>query len=381
MGFAGFGSILAKHVHPETKVLSIMKRSVIFLLFTLNLLPVAFAQSEDSSPETAAVDSLFREYNTGNTTGVSVMVIKDSKIIYNRSFGLADVEHKIPATPQSNYRIASVTKQFTAMAIMILRDEGKLSLDDPLTKFFPRIRNYGKQITIRHMLNHTSGLLNYGDLIPPGTTTPLTDKDVLRLIEQQDSVAFKPGEKFEYSNTAYSLLSLVVEKVSGMPYRDFLRKKIFDPLGMTHTTTNVMGDSIYDRAYGYDRKADGLVMSDQSVYSYVLGDGGIYSSVVDFYKWDQALYTSRLVKPATLKEIFTISSRENDHTGYGYGWYIDEKYGQKRVFHTGGTSGFSTCIIRYPEKKFSIVIFANLDEGFTVGRVGDAIEDIYLKGR
>lgn len=309
------------------------------------------------------------------------MVIKDSHIIYNRSFGLADVTHKVPATPYTNYRLASLSKPFTAMAVMMLRDEGKLSLDDHLDKFFPKIRPYGDQITIRQMLDHTAGLPNYGDLIPPGTTKPLTDKDVLHLAELQDTAAFKPGQRFEYSNTAYSLLSLIVEKVSGMPYKDFLKQRIFKPLGMTHSTLNVAGDSIYNRAYGYDQKGDSLLMSDQSIYSYVLGDGGVYSSVNDLYKWDQALYTSTLVKPGTIEEIFATRSWENDRVAYGYGWYIDEKYGQKRVSHTGGTSGFSTYMIRYPAIRFSIIILSNLDEGFTVGKVGDEIEAIYLKER
>lgn len=356
-----------------------MKIFFISLFLALHLLFLAHAQSENN--RSAAVDSLFREYNTRSTTGVSVMVIKDSQIIYNRSFGLADVAHKLPATPHTNYRLASLSKPFSAMAVMMLRDEGKLSLDDHLDKFFPNVRPYGNQITIRQMLDHTAGLPNYGDLIPAGTTIPLTDKDVLHLIEQQDTAVFKPGQRFEYSNTAYSLLSLIVEKASGMSYNIFVKQRIFKPLGMTYSTLNVVGDSIYNRAYGYDKKGDSLVMSDQSIYSYVLGDGGVYSSVSDLYKWDQALYTSKLVKPETIEEMFTIRSWENDRMAYGYGWYIDEKYGQKRVSHTGGTSGFSTYMIRYPALKFSIIILSNLDEGFTVGKVGDEIEDIYLKGR
>jgi len=358
-----------------------MKKSTVSFILALHCSLAAFAQLAPLSEETASVDSLFSHYNSTYSSGVSVMVIKNGQAIYNHSFGLADVEHRVPATPKSNYRIASVSKQFTAMSVMILRDEGKLSLDDHLTKFFPEIPAYGDEITIRQMLNHTSGLLNYADLIPAGTTKPLTDIDVLHLIEQQDSTAFKPGERFEYSNTAYALLSLIVAKVSGLPYKEFLQQKIFKPLGMQQSLANVMGDSIYNRAYGYDQEATGLVRADQSMYSYVLGDGGIYSSVADMYKWDQALYTSKLVKPATLEEIFFPSSKESDQMGhgYGYGWYINTKYGKKRVSHTGGTSGFSTCIIRYPEIRFSIIILANLDEGFTVAKVAHAIEDIYLK--
>ncbi|GAA4312978.1 serine hydrolase domain-containing protein [Compostibacter hankyongensis] len=347
---------------------------------------VAVAQSSDPRShlddlKTRSVDSLFRNYNTDNTSGISVMVIKDGRIIYNRSFGLADIENKVPATSQTNYRIASVTKQFTAMAIMMLKEDKKLSLNDHLRKFFPYLPAYTDEITIRNMLNHTAGLPGYGDLVAKGTTQPLTDTDVLGLIRKTDTPAFKPGSRFSYSNTAYVLLGLVVEKVSGMPFKDFLRQRIFTPLKMTQTTVNSMTGSIPDRAYGYNLRDGGLKKEDQSLYSYLLGDGGIYSSVDDFYKWDQALYTPKLVKPATLKEIFTESSKETPTSAYGYGWYIDEKFGEKRVSHSGGTTGFSSYYVRYPDIRFSVIVFANQDEGVTLGPVVDAIEDIYLKER
>lgn len=337
------------------------------------------SETDDRSKKSRAVDSLFSHYSTVNTSGASVMVIKSGKIIYNRSFGLADIENKIPATPQTNYRIASVTKQFTAMSIMMLKEDGKLSLNDRLSKFFPSLPAYTSEITIRHMLNHTSGLLDYGDLVAPGTTKPLTDTDVVHLIENMDSTAFKPGSTFAYSNTAYVLLGLVVEKASGMPFGDFLKKRIFQPAGMTHTTVNSMIGSIPERAYGYNLRDGRLKKEDQSLYSYLLGDGGVYSSVDDFYKWDQALYTNKLIKSETSKEIFTESSKETPTLAYGYGWYIDEKFGKKRVSHSGGTTGFSSNYVRYPALQFSIIVFANQDEGVTLGPIVSAIEDIYLK--
>jgi CubicO group peptidase (beta-lactamase class C family) len=358
-----------------------MHKNILFLLLPfVCALTVKAQPAGDTGQPTAALlaDSLFNEYHQSHVTGISAMVIHDGHIIYDHSSGLADVEHKVPVTSHTNYRIASVTKQFTAMAVMMLKEEGKLSLNDPLTRFFPEIPAYGRQITMRHMLNHTSGLLDYGDLVPPGTTTPLTGKDVLRLIAQQDSTFFPPGQRFQYSNTAYVLLGLIVEKVSGMPYGDFLRQRIFTPLGMNHTLLNSTTDSIPNRAYGYTLKEGQLVKKDQSIYSYLQGDGGIYSSASDFCKWDQALYTSRLVQPETLKEIFTASAHPDDRTGYGYGWYVEEKYGFKRISHSGGTSGFSSYVVRYPEQKFSILLFANQNEGVDLGKMADALENIYL---
>jgi CubicO group peptidase (beta-lactamase class C family) len=344
--------------------------SILSFLLLLNL--------RQHDPKTAAVDSLFSHYNTTSTTGASVMVIRNGEIIYNHAFGLADMERKVPATQQSNYRIASITKQFTAMAIMMLKEDGKLSLDDRLNKFFPSLPAYTSEITIRRMLNHTAGLPSYGDLIPPDRTEPLTDTDVLHLIEKTDTAMFSPGSKFEYSNTAYVLLGLVVAKVSGMPYGEFLKKRIFEPAGMAHTMVNSKTDSIPNRAYGYTLKEDKLIKKDQSRYSYLLGDGGVYSSVEDFYKWDQALYTSKLVKPETLKEIMTESSKEGD-IPYGYGWYLQEKYGTCCVWHSGGTSGFSTYYARYPKEKFSVILFANQADGISTEDLGRKIEDIYMK--
>jgi len=355
--------------------------NTVFILFILS--PVVIAQAyrankDASDSKVSQADSLFKSYNTRNTSAISAMVIKDGKIIYNHSFGLADIENKVPATPLTNYRIASVTKQFTAMCIMMLKEDGKLALDDKLNKFFPSLPGYTSNITIQQMLNHTSGLPDYGDLVSPGITRPLNDTDVLHLLEKTEKRVFEPGARFAYSNTAYVLLGLIIEKVSGMPFKDFLRKRVFIPLNMRQTTVNSQTDSIPNRAYGYNLRDGRLKKEDQSLYSYLLGDGGIYSSVADFYKWDQALYTNKLVKPATLKEIFTQSSRENPVQAHGYGWYIDEKFGKKRVSHSGGTTGFSSFYVRYPAIRFSIIVFANQDEGVTLEPIVNAIENIYL---
>ncbi|SHL12898.1 CubicO group peptidase, beta-lactamase class C family [Chitinophaga jiangningensis] len=325
------------------------------------------------------IDSLFSSYNLQNTTGISVLVIKGGKVSYKKAFGLANIEQQTPATTATNYRIASVTKQFTAMAVLILVQQKKLSLEDPITKFFPGFPPYGKEVTIRRMLHHTAGLPDYSDLMPQSRTTPLSDMDVLDLVTRQDTANFTPGSKFSYSNTAYVLLGLIIAKVSGKPFAQFLKDEIFGPLKMRHTTTNAPDANIPDRAYGYNLRDGQLKQMDQSRYSYLLGDGGIYSSVDDFYKWDQSFYTNRLLQPALLQEMFTPGAWPSPTLGYGYGWEIEEKYGMKRYVHTGGTTGFSSYYVRYPEARLSIVILGNQNDGLELGRYVAAIEQMYLK--
>lgn len=327
----------------------------------------------------ATADLLFQQYDTLQTSGISVLVIKNGKKLYDRSFGLSNIEPREKATSHSNYRIASVTKSFTAMAIMLLRDDGKLSLNDPLSKFFPETAPCGNTVTIRQMLNHTAGLPNYGNLLPPNQQEPLSDQDVLHILERQDSTLFPPGSRFDYSNTAYVMLGLIVEQASGLTFAEFLQRRIFQPLMMEHSTVNSRTGNIANRAYGYSLAEGKIIPKDQSIFSYLRGDGGIYTSTHDFYYWDQALYTEKLVKAATLKEMFTESSRRSAETGYGYGWEIENRYGQERIFHSGGTSGFSSFYVRYPARRFSIIILANQSTGADLERYVNALEKIFLK--
>ncbi|RAJ80081.1 CubicO group peptidase (beta-lactamase class C family) [Chitinophaga dinghuensis] len=348
-------------------------------LFVLVILVGVNAQSQNSDTQkSAAVDRLFANFDTARFSGISILVINNGRKVYNKSFGYADRENKVIATSQTNYRIASITKQFTAMAIMMLKDEGLLSLNDRLPKFFPSLSSLAKDITIRHLLTHTAGLPDYGDLVPSGTTTPLKSTDVLHLIESADSLRFQPGTRFSYSNTGYVFLELVIEKVSGMSFSDFVKSHLFAKVDMLNSTLNSTTGTIVNRAYGYNFKEGKLVKEDQSIYSYLLGDGGIYTSLDDFYKWDQAFYGEKLVKADILKEIFTKRAWETPSIAYGYGWYIDEKYGKLRLSHSGGTKGFSTNYVRFPNEKISIVVFANQDEGVVLDPIINAIERIYV---
>ena len=315
------------------------------------------------------------------------MLIEDGKILLAASYGLANLETGTACSPDTNYRLASVTKQFTAMSIMILAERGKLSLDDHLTNFFPGYPAHGKDITLRRLLTHTSGLLAYEDLIPPAATVQLKDKDVLRLLRQQDKTMFPPGTAFHYSNTGYAFLALVVEAASGKTFAEFLRENIFQPLGMANTVAFEAGIStVSHRALGYtavvsgDNKRRAFKLTDQSVTSAVLGDGGIYSSIIDLFKWDQALYTEQLVRREMLKQAFTASSSSSDASGSGYsfGWYVGSHRGVPSVWHYGGTCGFSTRIERYPQKKLTLIILANRRDA-PLSEISRAITDLYWK--
>jgi CubicO group peptidase (beta-lactamase class C family) len=326
-----------------------------------------------------SVDLLFSEYTSSSGPGASVAIIKDGKLFYSNAYGMADLESRTPCTTRTNYRLASVTKQFTAMAVLELVDRRKLTLDSHLTDVLPGAPSYMHDVTIRHLLNHTSGIVDYEDLVPDNQTVQVLDKDVLRLLRSIDSVYFPPGAKFKYSNSGYSLLALVVESISGQSFAAFLKKNIFDPLGMNHTLAHQQGFSTVDhRAYGYSRTDTGFVRTDQSVTSAVLGDGGIYSSVDDLFKWDQTLYTESLVR-SDLYDAAVTPARLNDgsRTTYGFGWFVEPYRNGIRFLHEGSTRGFRNAILRMPDKQLTVIILTNRNEGEPI-QIARKITDLML---
>lgn len=338
------------------------------------------ANAADTDHHLPQIDELFRDFNHTNVPGASVMVIHHGRILVAKSYGLANLEKKTPAKVDTNYRLASVSKQFTAMCIMILADDGKLTFDDPITNFFPEFPPCGANITIRNLLNHTSGLLAYEDLIPEGTTIPVLDINALRLVAQQDKTYFPPGSQFRYSNTGFALLALIVEKVSGMTYSAFLQKRIFGPLSMDHTLAYEAGIStVTNRAYGYTEKDGQFTRTDQSLTSSVLGDGGIYSSISDLFRWDEALYTTRLVKKKTLEEAFTPGKNtlHGKNLQYGFGWFISDYRGMRTIWHSGETVGFTTRIERFPDQRFTVIVLANRNDA-PIGEIPHKIADLFL---
>ena len=322
-----------------------------------------------SSSSARRGDEALKYLRTANGPGGTVMVIQHGKVLYSEAFGKADVEAGREITLATNFRLASVTKQFTAMAVLMLADRSKLSLDQTVSEFFPEFAPVGKTITVRHLLTHTSGLVEYEDVMPESTNTPLLDQDVLRLIKDTDSTHFAPGTRFEYSNSGFALLALIVEKASGRSFARFLKENIFAPLGMNATLAYEKGiTEVSDRAYGYSPDtihAGKFERTDQSLTSAVLGDGGIYSSVNDLRKWDEALKAGTLVSKKTMEEILAHQATvEEGKTWYGYGWFIGSIDGVPAYYHGGTTVGFRTFILRIPDTSLTVItLFNRADAG------------------
>ncbi len=327
----------------------------------------------------AKVDALFQKFNAPDAPGASVLVIQNGSILLQRSYGLANVEDRIPCAAGTGFRLASVSKQFTAMAIMMLAESNKLSLDQSLVDCFPEFPEYGRAISLRHLLSHTSGIIDYEDIIPAGTTLPVLDRDVLRLLMKQSKTYFIPGSKFRYSNSGYALLALVVEARSGQTFAHFLRHHIFEPLKMTHSLAYEQGSSVIaERAYGYSAEGDGFKRTDQSLTSSVLGDGGIYSCTADLLQWDQALDTGKLVSAAMQERAFSSATATGEPgIGYGFGWYVGNYCGLKKQWHTGSTKGFNSLIARFPEKKLTVIILANRSEA-GLNEISNRLADLCL---
>jgi len=292
------------------------------------------------------IDALMRDYR-GDVPGASVLVLRDGQVVHRAGYGLADLEARVAATPQTNFRLASMSKQFTAAAIGILAKRGVLSYDDAITRFLPTLPLYARGITVRQLLNHTSGLIDYEDLIPNDRTQQLSDQDVLQMLETTDHTYFPPGTKYQYSNTGYVLLGLIVARAAGMPFGDFLKREIFEPLGMHGTQ---MGPPPRDRAYGYTHKDGAWTRRDQSVTSATQGDGGIYSSIDNLAKWDASLAPGDDTVPT-----------DDPKIRYGYGWRYGEHRGHRTMWHSGETTSFRNVIVRFPDERLTVIVLTNRD--------------------
>ena len=308
----------------------------------------------------AQVDALMSRY-AGEGAGASLLVTRDGKAIVRRGYGYANLEEHVKAGPETNYRLASVTKQFTAACILLLKQDGKLRLEDRVRKWLPQLPASDDKITLYHLLTHTGGLIDYEDLIPPNRATQLNDADVLSMIASQHRLYFEPGSAHRYSNGGYVLLGLVVERASGMDLADFMKKRIFEPLGMTHTLMyeHDRGPQVSDRAYGYSDVNGKWTRTDQDTTSATRGDGGIYSSIDDLAKWDAALYTDKLLNADSRRMAFSAHEPTDDpDVSYGFGWRI----AGNTVWHSGESIGFRNVIIRWPNQHLAVIILSNRNE-------------------
>jgi CubicO group peptidase (beta-lactamase class C family) len=337
------------------------------------------ANAQRSRDPQRAVDSLLADYAKPGAPGASVVVVRDGRILLERAYGLADVEAHVRATPRTDYRLASLTKEFTATAVMLLADEGKLSFDDPVSRWLPGLPAYAHGVTVRHLLTHTSGLWAYEDFVPDSQTYQVKDRDALHLIARADSLYFPPGTAFRYSNTGYALLALVVEAASGVPFARFMRERVFIPAGMRNTVAFEAGvSSVPRRAYGHAADGARWVKADQSNTSAVLGDGGVYTSVDEMVKWSRTIFGHRLVRAATQQLAWTSAPLTNGQpAGYGFGWFVDHDAHGLRLWHNGETRGFTNGIVVYPQQRLMVVLLTNRLGG-TPWDTAQRIAELYL---
>ncbi len=352
---------------------------MIRIITTIVLVSVLLSCGNDMTLE-KKIDNIFTEFNNNSTPGVSVAIVQDKNTIYQKGFGLADLENNVSIEPKTNFRLASITKQFTALSIMLLEDEGKLSFEDPIKKYFPNFLDYASKISIKNILQHTSGILDYENHMDDTLTVQLKDKDVLEILLKQDSTYFEPGTEHRYSNSGYAVLAMLVEKLSGKTFAQFLEERIFNPLGMNNSVAYENGISeVPNRAFGYAKTDSGFVFADQSLTSAVLGDGGIYSSTIDLIKWNESFENSELLTKDKLSKAFEKCVISNgDTVDYGFGWRLDPYKDHYRPYHTGGTSGFSNIYMKLPEYNLIVFVLINIRDYDAKG-YAEKVADLFLE--
>lgn len=333
------------------------------LVASLFLSSSALAQKLTLDPQLPDIDALFRDFDRATVAGAAVAVVVDGEVVHRAGYGAASLEDRVAASVRTNFRLASVTKQFIGLAVAQQIERGTLRLDQRLTDFFPSFPAYGRAITVDHLVHHTSGLQDYEDLIPAGRTEQLSDRDVLTLLASVSRTQFPPGTQYAYSNGGYVLLGLILEEATRKRLDQLLREEIFQPAGM-HASVVYQGEgtAIEQRAFGYAQVGSGFRRTDQSVTSATRGDGGIYSSVLDLVAWEAALESGRLANVDSMRRIFEPGRlRDGTPTTYGYGWSLGSYRGFARQSHTGSSVGFRTVIHRFPAQRAMIAVLVNRD--------------------
>lgn len=311
--------------------------------------------------------------------GVSVAVMKAGRPVAMRGYGMANLELRVPASPATVYEIGSLTKQFTATAVMMLVEEGKIGLDDPIGKYLDGLPDAWGGVTIRHLLTHTSGIKSYTNLpsFLPNLRKDYKPEEIPRL-SYELPLEFTPGDRFAYNNTGYFLLGMILEKVSGKSYGDLLRDRIFSPLGMTSTRINSLRDVIPNRAGGYDWSGTGYKNAEYLSMTQPGAAGVLVSTVQDMAKWDAALYGDRLLKKSSLQQMWTpFTLNSGTKSNYGFGWSISNSPGHRSVAHGGGIPGFTTEIRRFLDDKLTVVVFTNSGSG-SPGSLAQSIAELYV---
>ena len=349
-----------------------MKRTL--FLLTLCCSASLFAQSTD------AVDTyIHTEMQREKIPGLALLVSRDGAPVLAKGYGLSNVELQVPVKPETVFQSGSVGKQFTATAIMMLVEEGKMKLDDPVTKYLKNAPASWRDVTIRELLSHTAGFTDYPDNFD--FRRDYTEPQLLKIVEGIP-LAFPPGTKWSYANLGYLTLGIVIHQVTGEFYGDFLQERIFRPLGMTTTRVMSEADIIPNRASGY-RLVKGELKNQEWVSPTLntTADGALYFSILDLAKWDAALYTEKLLKRSSLEEMWTVVKLKNgklNSGNYGFGWEIDTKNGHRVIGHGGAWQGFKSHVDRYVDDRLTVVVLANL-ESAKPWAISDRVAQMYLE--
>jgi len=342
---------------------------------------VLIAAGASMAADASRIEAIFAPLTDAKSPGAAVLVRKDGKTVFKRGYGVRDLRTLAPIDAHTNFRLASFTKQFTAMAIMLLVEDGKLRYDETLTEIFPDFPDYGRAITVRQLLTHTGGLPDCEGLLEGGPWTEarqIQDDEVLALLKRQTKAKFAAGTSWAYSNSGYVVLGLIVAKASRVPFDEFLQRRIFAPLHMDRTLVYRKGkNEVTNRAFGHTKEAGSFVETDQSSTSATLGDGGIYSNLEDLARWDEALEKYTLLAESKMKPAWTPGVNSGKPAAYGFGWFLDPYNGRERVWHEGSTRGFGTVIERFAAEKLTIVILCNrtdLDPAKLALQVADVMQ-------
>lgn len=353
-------------------------RSVLFVCFLFTCATLALSQS---SLDTAVADYVKTEMERQHIPGLALLVTRDGKVVRSEGFGLANVELQVAVKPETIFQSGSVGKQFTATAVMMLVEQGKIGLNDSLAKYFPDSPASWKNLTVRELLSHTGGFGDYPKNF--NFRKDWTEPQLLKLVESIP-LAYPPGTKWEYSNLGYLTLGILIHRVSGEFYGDFLQQRIFQPLGMQATRIISEADIVPNRAAGY-RLLKGELKNQEWVGPAMntTADGSLYFSIVDLSKWDAALYEGKLLKRSSFDLMWTpvkLKNGQPNKAGYGFGWFIEQRNGHRCIHHDGSWQGFETAIDRYVDDHLSVVALTNL-AGAKPGEITKHVAEMYLQSK
>ena len=355
-----------------------MKNKTIIAIFIL----VSFGIAQAAVPSVAErADALMsRQLKKKIHPGFTVLASRDGKVLFSKAYGMADVKGKKANTPDTTFRIGSITKQFTAAAILLLQERGKLSVQDSLAKYYPEWPN-GKNITLHHLLTHTSGIYSYtsNPFFAVQVSKPANIATLIPAI-QKEKVNFATGEKWEYCNSGYFVLGLIIEKVSGKGYGEFLHTEFFEPLGMKRTGVHVAGKEPKGEALGYAKGLLGFALSNNWDMTWAGGAGALYSTTGDLQRWNEGIFGGKVLKKKSLRAAFTpVKLADGTTNNYGYGWRISEKRGLRVIRHGGGLQGFQCSLVRAPDQKVTVVVLCNAAPGYNPGGMTGSLVDIFLE--